>query len=159
MDAHGWNGPVDHLRFFNGYLTYALYTTERGRVRLEGGASSAFAPDLIVVSPSLGMSMGLALNELFTVEALIRASIRPHAQVEISAGMSVALGSVGLRVGYRHAWWEVAVDALNLFDADDDDIAYYYTSRLEGEPAAGVDDRHVHPNEPFQIRVGLTAHY
>jgi len=66
---------------------------------------------------------------------------------------------VDLRVGYRHAWYEISVEALNLFDAKTDDIAYDYTSRLPGEPAAGVNDVHVHPAEPFQVRVSLTGHY
>ena len=34
---------------------------------------------------------------------------------------------------------------------------YYYTSRLPGEPAAGVDDIHTHPLEPFTLRVSLSA--
>jgi hypothetical protein len=65
---------------------------------------------------------------------------------------------VDAKIGYRHAWWEGAVEILNLFDAKTDDIAYYYASRVGGEPA-GVNDVHVHPAEPLQVRVSLTAHY
>jgi hypothetical protein len=66
---------------------------------------------------------------------------------------------VDARVGYRYSRYEVAVDVLNLLDSKSDDIAYYYQSRLQGEPAAGVDDVHLHPCEPFQVRAGLTVHY
>jgi hypothetical protein len=66
---------------------------------------------------------------------------------------------VNAMVGYRWRRYEVSAEALNLFDSKADDIAYYYTSRLQGEPAAGVNDLHVHPTEPFQVRGSLTVHY
>jgi hypothetical protein len=44
---------------------------------------------------------------------------------------------------------------LNLFDAHADDIEYFYTSRLPGEPVDGVDDYHIHPAEPRTFRLGL----
>jgi hypothetical protein len=39
--------------------------------------------------------------------------------------------------------------------SSDADITYYYPSRLPGEPAEGVEDFHIHPVEPRQVRVGL----
>jgi outer membrane receptor for monomeric catechols len=50
----------------------------------------------------------------------------------------------------------LAVEVLNLFDRQVDDITYSYTSRLPGEPAAGVADRHFHPAEPRTLRLGLS---
>ena len=47
------------------------------------------------------------------------------------------------------------MDVFNLLDAKDSDIDYYYASRLRGEPAAGVDDIHVHPTLPRTARVNL----
>ena len=47
------------------------------------------------------------------------------------------------------------VSVLNLLDAHAYDIQYFYTSRLQGEPAAGVDGVHAHPVEPRQVRVAL----
>lgn len=49
----------------------------------------------------------------------------------------------------------VAIDLLNAFDAKDPDISYFYASRLPGEPADGVEDRHVHPVEPRQVRATI----
>lgn len=46
----------------------------------------------------------------------------------------------------------IGLDVLNLFDARDADITYWYTSRLQGEDASGVDDYHIHPVEPRQFR-------
>jgi hypothetical protein len=60
------------------------------------------------------------------------------------------------RTGYRRGNWEVALEALNLLDADDNDIEYFYASRLPGEPTGGIDDRHVHPFEPRQLRLSVT---
>jgi len=57
-----------------------------------------------------------------------------------------------------HAAWKfpggirVGLEALNLFDSRSSDIDYFYASRLPGEPAAGIDDIHFHPVEPFTLR-------
>jgi hypothetical protein len=61
--------------------------------------------------------------------------------------------AVGRRVSPNLAF---ELEALNLFDAEVDDISYFYTSRLAGEPAGGVDDVHFHPAEPFTLRIGMT---
>ena len=43
----------------------------------------------------------------------------------------------------------------NLLNARDSDIDYYYTSRLPGEPADGVEDIHFHPTLPRTARLSL----
>jgi TonB dependent receptor/TonB-dependent Receptor Plug Domain len=48
---------------------------------------------------------------------------------------------------------DVALDVLNLTDRMNNDIAYYYTSRVSGEPLGGVEGLHVHPAEPRTMRV------
>lgn len=57
----------------------------------------------------------------------------------------------------RHRLGRVSLDleVLNLFDSRDDDIEYFYASRLPGEPDEGVEDLHLHPFEPRTVRVGL----
>ena len=47
------------------------------------------------------------------------------------------------------------MEVFNLFDANDNDITYFYTSRLQSEPASGVDDFHIHPVEPRSVRLGI----
>jgi hypothetical protein len=44
-------------------------------------------------------------------------------------------------------------EVLNLLDTAAPDISYYYPSRLAGEPADGVNDTHIHPVEPRQLRL------
>jgi outer membrane receptor protein involved in Fe transport len=69
-----------------------------------------------------------------------------------SDASSLFNAELGYRLG-RH--WRLKVDFLNLFDAEDSDIDYFYTSRLPGEPEAGIDDIHFHPVEPFTVRTAL----
>jgi outer membrane receptor protein involved in Fe transport len=63
---------------------------------------------------------------------------------------------VNADAGYRLASGvRLKVTVLNLLNGRADDIAYFYTSRLRGEPAGGVDGVHAHPVEPRQLRVAL----
>ena len=63
-----------------------------------------------------------------------------------------------LGLGYETPRFDFRLDLLNVFDSDDADIAYYYLSRLPGEPPAGIDDIHFHPVEPRTIRAYITWH-
>ena len=64
------------------------------------------------------------------------------------------------RVGYTFAnGVRLQLEGYNLFNVKADQIAYYYTSRLPGEPAGGVDDRHIHPVEPLAVRVTLAGRF
>jgi hypothetical protein len=60
------------------------------------------------------------------------------------------------QAGWRGKRTAVQLDVLNLFDAGDHDIEYFYASRLAGEPAEGIEDRHLHPLEPRTARIYLT---
>jgi outer membrane receptor protein involved in Fe transport len=62
---------------------------------------------------------------------------------------------VNLGAYYKLGRARLGVDVLNLFDARDADITYFYTSRLQGEPSDGVDDYHLHPVEPRQLRLSI----
>ena len=58
---------------------------------------------------------------------------------------------VNLGAYYNFQSVRFGLDVLNLFESKDADITYFYESRLSGEPSA-VDDIHLHPVEPRQIR-------
>jgi hypothetical protein len=64
--------------------------------------------------------------------------------------------NINANLGYRAKRWEAAVECVNLLDRNDNDIEYYYTSRLRGEPLAGIDDVHLHPAEPRMFRARVT---
>jgi hypothetical protein len=68
---------------------------------------------------------------------------------------------VNLQAGYNWTafpWGDLSftLDVLNLFDSKDDDITYFYGSRLPGEAEDGVDDVHFHPVEPRTFRGYVT---
>lgn len=61
-------------------------------------------------------------------------------------------GEIGYRLSENA---RIVLEGFNLFDAKVSDIDYYYTSRLPGEPADGVDDVHLHPALPRSARIGV----
>ena len=64
------------------------------------------------------------------------------------------------RAGYKFDnGMRLQLDVLNLFNANTNQIEYFYLSRLPGEPIAGVGDRHVHPAEPLTVRLTLAARF
>ncbi len=73
-------------------------------------------------------------------------SVRATATTLLNADVGLRLAS-GLRL---------QLSVLNLLDARDADIQYYYRSRLHDEPAEGLDDVHFHPVEPRQVRATLS---
>ncbi|MCA1456433.1 TonB-dependent receptor [Bradyrhizobium sp. BRP22] len=64
------------------------------------------------------------------------------------------------RAGYQFdSGMRVQLDVFNLFNANTNQIEYYYLSRLPGEPIDGVADRHIHPAEPLAVRLTLAARF
>jgi len=82
----------------------------------------------------------------------------PRPLTEDNSVRSKSSTLVDARVGHRFfRSWRAIIDVFNLFDAKVSDIDYYYTSRLQGEPLAGVEDTHTHPAEPREVRFSLVA--
>jgi outer membrane receptor protein involved in Fe transport len=54
--------------------------------------------------------------------------------------------------------WRVSVEVLNLLDRRDHDIDYAYVSQVTPGSQARFQDV-FHPEEPVQVRVGLTARF
>ena len=73
-----------------------------------------------------------------------------------SAPTTIWNGEIGVRL---HERLDVVVEGFNLLDSDVSDIDYFYTSRLPGEPADGVDDIHFHPSIPRTARVMLNVKF
>jgi hypothetical protein len=70
------------------------------------------------------------------------------------AGTAIVAAAL-IAIGYGLSNVRLVLEAFNIFDARVSDIDYYYTSRLPGEPAAGVQDIHTHPASPRSARLGL----
>ncbi|MGH8625766.1 MAG: TonB-dependent receptor [Gammaproteobacteria bacterium] len=89
--------------------------------------------------------------------------LRHFGDVPLIEDDSVEAGSttvVNLQGGYRLLEdLSLQLDVFNLFDSEDSDIAYFFDSRLAGEPAEGVSDLHLHPVEPRAVRVTLNYRF
>ena len=57
-------------------------------------------------------------------------------------------------VSYAQESWELGLDVINLLDEEDDDIAYWFESRMVGETAS-FKDIHFHPSNPRAVRALL----
>ncbi len=80
----------------------------------------------------------------------------PQPLIEDNSAVAPSSLTFDGRIGWSFRNVSLAVDVLNIFDKKNNDVAYFYTSRLPGEPAAGVDDFHIHPAEPRTVRVSAT---
>lgn len=84
----------------------------------------------------------------------------PRPLIEDDSVRSLASLIFNARAGYRFDnGLRVQLDVLNLFNAQTNQIEYYYLSRLPGEPIGGVADRHAHPAEPRAVRLTLAARF
>jgi outer membrane receptor protein involved in Fe transport len=80
----------------------------------------------------------------------------PRPLIEDASVMSKSTTLWNGEVGYRMSLKaRIVLEAFNIFDAKVSDIDYFYTSRLLGEPAGGVDDIHLHPALPRSARIGI----
>jgi outer membrane receptor protein involved in Fe transport len=82
----------------------------------------------------------------------------PRPLIEDDSVRSDASTTLNARGAWRFSRrLSASVDVFNLTNAKVSDIDYFYTSRLPGEPAEGIDDVHTHPLEPFTVRASITA--
>ena len=65
-----------------------------------------------------------------------------------------ATSLINLSLGQTFGPWEVGIEVINALDAEDDDIAYWFESRLPDEPEA-IEDMHFHPVDPLTFRASL----
>jgi hypothetical protein len=69
-----------------------------------------------------------------------------------SDGSTLVNAEIGRRLGSR---LRLSADVFNLLDSRASAIAYFYRSRLPGEPVEGVEDVHAHPVLPRSVRLTL----
>ncbi len=80
----------------------------------------------------------------------------PQPLIEDNSATGPSSLNFDARIGWNFRNVQVAVDVLNVFDNKNNDITYFYPSRLPGEPVEGVDDFHIHPAEPRTVRASVT---
>ena len=111
----------------------------------------------IPAAPAAVASAGLTLGEdLGWFGALRWRYFGARPLIEDGSVYSGATSLFDARLGYTFEnGLKLNLDVLNLLNTRADQIDYFYTSRLPGEPVAGVNDVHFHPVEPLAVRFTL----
>jgi hypothetical protein len=92
---------TDKITLMNFHLTYALLSQERARLRLEGGISTAHAPDLTALGPSIALSFEACLVGNLDLELRAQGTPYPYRQLDAQAGLALHLNALVLRGGWR----------------------------------------------------------
>ncbi|WP_224244911.1 hypothetical protein [Hyalangium gracile] len=92
---------TDSITLLNAHLTYSLVSQERVRLRVEGGISSAHAPDVVMLGPSFALSLDACLAGNLDLELRAQATPYPYVQLDGQAGLAVHLNAFVLRGGWR----------------------------------------------------------
>jgi outer membrane receptor protein involved in Fe transport len=116
------------------------------------------AGDLIPGAVAAVVSGGVTVDSLRNVFGSLRwRYFGPRPLIEDNSVRSKATSLLNLEAGYKFSRAvRISLDVFNLFDAADSDIDYFYASRLQGEPADGIEDIHFHPTLPRTARVSLS---
>jgi hypothetical protein len=103
-------------------------------------------------------SAGATLHQLglFSASVFLR-WFGPRPLVEDDSVRSAPSALFNAQVSWQVVHWaRVTLDVFNLFDAQVEDISYFYVSRLRDvAPDAGVADVHLHPAEKRSFRLGV----
>jgi outer membrane receptor protein involved in Fe transport len=84
----------------------------------------------------------------------------PRPLIEDNSVCSASTTLAYARLGYKVSpATRITLDVFNLFDKQASDIDYYYQSRLPGEAADGMNDRHFHPAERRSLRLTLAHRF
>jgi len=84
----------------------------------------------------------------------------PRPLIEDNSVRSKSTALVNGHIGYKFSRsLRVELEGFNLFDQKASAIDYYYTSRLPGEAAQGVDAIHFHPTESRSFRLAMVANF
>ena len=77
------------------------------------------------------------------------------ALIENNAVRSAPSVTTNLRIAKKiNPQTDITLDLLNVLNRHNNDIAYFYNSRLNGEALSGVEDLHLHPSELRTFRLG-----
>jgi outer membrane receptor protein involved in Fe transport len=142
-----WN-PVDWLAFDASYayahsrFKDAPAGLDRVPNTVEGVAAAG-----VTWLPGDGWEGSLRVRYLGPGPLIEDNSVRAPSTTLVNAGISKDFGT-----------FEIGLDILNLLDAEDYDMVYFYESQLAGE-AAPVEDIHFHPVHPRTAVLNLKAKF
>ncbi|MGH7517559.1 MAG: TonB-dependent receptor [Gemmatimonadales bacterium] len=115
-----------------------------GADRIPGALESVVAGGVTWSSPERGPFGAIRVRHFGSYPLIEDNSVRASSATLVNASLGYVVGGIRLQGSL-----------LNVFNARAADIQYFYTSRLPGEAASGVDDVHFHPVEPRQLRLSL----
>jgi hypothetical protein len=92
---------IDKIGLLDLMLTYSILSGPNGRLRLEGGGMAAFAPDVTMMAPGVGVSATVGLLGPIGAEGSMRLAVFPYRQLNAFAGPTLTLGPLNLRAGMR----------------------------------------------------------
>jgi hypothetical protein len=101
LGADDGTDTEDRVQLYSAHLTYALLSSELGRLRVEGGAAIARAPDVTFVGPSIALSFERCLFGALDVEGRGQLVPVPHLQMDAQVGLALHLGVFNVRGGWR----------------------------------------------------------
>ena len=109
-------------------------------------------------SPGFVASVGVLVDNLGPwFGAMEFRDLGSHPLIEDNSVKSPGYQEVNVDIGYKITpSLKLQVNIFNLFDSKQNAADYLYTDRLRGEPAAGVEDSHIHPLEPRSARFTIT---
>lgn len=136
--------PTDRLTIdASAALTNARFRDVPDELERIPGAVDEVVGAGVIYDVGRGLTATLRVRHFGDAPLIEDNSERSRATTLVNAGVYYEIGPARL-----------ALDILNLFDTEAEDITYFYESQLPGE-AEPVADRHIHPVEPLQVRATL----
>jgi len=143
LEVNATYQPVDWLEIYGSLaLSHSRYS--------DNDPAGSFVPDAPKVTGNLAIYVR-NLGPWFG--ALEFRYIGEHPLIEDNSQKSSGDQEWNLNIGYKlDNGWSAQLAIFNLFDSHDNAADFFYADRLPGEPAAGVEDLHIHPLEPRAFR-------
>jgi hypothetical protein len=91
----------DTITLASAHLTYALVAQDRLRWRLEAGVTTARAPDITFVGPSLATSFDARLVRKLDLESRVQITPFPYRQLDTNVGLAFKPYPWVIRAGWR----------------------------------------------------------
>jgi hypothetical protein len=146
---------------FGGELLFTWRPIDRIDIDLSAAATHARllgAPGADHIPNALEYVFTGGISALVTDELIATLTFRllgPAPLTEDGLIESETAFTTNLLLRYQLGRFTFTGQILNLLNNADNDIQYFYTSRLPGEPDEGIDDFHIHPMEPRTWRLGM----
>jgi hypothetical protein len=146
---------------FGGELLFTWQPIDRIDIDLSAAATHARlidSPGANHIPNALEYVFTGGISALVTDELIATLTFRllgPAPLTDDGAIKSETAFTTNLLLRYQLGRFTFTGQIINLFNNADNDIQYFYRSRLPGDPAEGVDDFHIHPMEPRTWRLGV----